>query len=463
MSATPVPLFIALADSLERQIRDGVYRSGDKLPSLREIAASRGYGKNTVVSAFELLVSRGLVEPRRGSGFFVKEAAVPETGAEAADGHSLRRTMDIVWLLRTQLRNEPGQLAVGDAFPPSEWLEGARLDRTHHKVARGGLGTLFRYGERLGYAPLRHRLVRRLADLGIAAHPQQIVLTHGANEAMDLIVRYFVPPGGVVLIDDPGYYPLRGKLHLVGARVVGVPRLADGPDLQALERLLATLRPRLFFTQSLAHNPTGSDLSPSNAREVLRLAEQHNLLLVENDALSDFRPATAPRLSALDGLERTLYLGSFSKSLSAALRVGFVACSPDLAQELADLKILTSISSSEYAERAVETLLAERRHARHLERLRGRLAEATRSAYALLDRMGAEVFVRPAHSLFIWARWPGFPDAQALARTLLDEGIVMAPGNIFSVDSQKVSPWFRCNPNAVLDPRFSQAMARLGA
>lgn len=458
-STTP-PLFLALADSLERQIRDGVYKAGDKLPSLREIAALRSYGKNTVISAFELLVSRGLVEPRRGAGFFVKEG-VPAGSGEAEDSRSLHRAMDIVWLMRMQLRNEPGQLAVGDAFPPSEWLAGARLDRIHHKVARGGLGTLFRYGDRLGYAPLRHRLVRHLANLGIDAHPQQIVLTHGANEAMDLIVRYFVPPGDVVLIDDPGYYPLLGKLHLVGARAVGVPRLADGPDLPALERLLKTLRPRLFFTQSLAHNPTGSDLSLPKARAVLRLAEQHNLLLVENDALSDFRGATAPRLSALDQLERTLYIGSFSKSLSAALRVGFMACSPDLANDLANLKILTSVSSSEYAERTVDTLLAERHHARHLEQLRDKLAEATGRAYRLLDSMGAQVFVRPTHSPFIWARWPGFPDAHVLAQAMLTNNIVMAPGNIFSVNSQAPSPWSRCNPHAVLDPRFRRAFDQL--
>jgi DNA-binding transcriptional MocR family regulator len=462
MSAPTPPLFHALADSLARQIREGVYKAGDKLPSLREIAALRGYGKNTVIAAFELLVARGLVEPRRGSGFFVKEG-LPGPAGEAEDSSAMHRAMDIVWLMRMQLRNEPGQLAVGDAFPPSEWLAGARLDRPHHKVARGGLGTLFRYGDRLGYAPLRNRLVRRLADLGIDAHPQQIVLTHGANEAMDLIVRYFVPPGGVVLIDDPGYYPLLGKLHLAGARTVGVPRLADGPDLAALERLLKSQRPRLFFTQSLAHNPTGSDLSQHKARAVLRLAEQHNLLLVENDALCDFRSPGAPRLSALDQLERTIYIGSFSKSLSAALRVGFAACSPDLANDLADLKILTGVSSSEYAERTVDTLLAERHHARHLEQLRERLAETTQRAYALLGGMGAEVFVRPTHSLFIWARWPGFADAHALAQAMLAQNIVMAPGNIFSVNGQAVSPWSRCNPHAVLDPRFQRAFERLSA
>lgn len=457
--STSPPLFVALADSLERQIREGVYQAGEKLPSLREIAALRSYGKNTVISAFELLVSRGLLEPRRGSGFFVKEG-LPE-GSEVEDNSSLHRAMDIVWLMRMQLRNEPGQLTVGDAFPPTEWLAGARLDRIHHKVARGGLRTLFRYGDRLGYAPLRHRLVRHLAHLGLDASPQQIVLTHGANEAMDLIVRYFVPPDAVVLIDDPGYYPLLGKLHLVGARTVGVPRLADGPDLQALERLLKTLRPRVFFTQSLAHNPTGSDLSPAKAKAMLRLAEQHNLLLVENDALSDFRSAKAPRLSAMDQLERTLYVGSFSKSLSAALRVGFVACSPDLANDLANLKILTGVSSSEYAERTVDTLLAERHHGRHLEQLRDKLAEATQQAYELLDTMGARLFVRPQHSLFIWARWPEFPDAHALAQAMLAKNIVMAPGNIFSVNSQVLSPWSRCNPHAVLDPRFRKAFDQL--
>ncbi len=311
------PLFVLLADSLEQQIRDGVYRSGDKLPSLREIAASRGYGKNTVVSAFELLVARGLVEPRRGAGFFVKEPCTCSQAGESAGSPSRRRAMDIVWLMRMQLRNESGQLAVGDAFPPSEWLAGARLDRTHHKVARGGLGALFRYGDRLGYAPLRHRLVRRLADVGIDARPQQIVLTHGANQAMDLIVRYFVPPGGVVLIDDPGYYPLLGKLHLAGARIVGVPHLADGPDLQALQHSLETLRPRLFFTQSLAHNPRDRICRCPKARRSPPGRAAQSVAGRERRA-QRLRPATAPRLSALDGLERTLYLGSFQVAVGCA-------------------------------------------------------------------------------------------------------------------------------------------------
>jgi DNA-binding transcriptional MocR family regulator len=359
----------------------GAYKAGDKLPSLRELAQLHHYAKNTVVAAFELLVSRGLVEPRRGSGYFVlaqKQAARP---AEE-DAGSLGRAMDIVWLMREQLKTQPDAMAVGDGFPPVEWLADVRLDKYHPKVVRTGLGALFRYGSRFGYAPLRDHLVRKLADFGIGAEPRQIVLTHGANEAMDIVIRYFVPPGGKVLVDDPGYYPLFGKLKLAGAQMLAVPRLADGPDLDVLEQLLIAERPRLFFTQSLAHNPTGSDISPAKAFRVLQLAQKYDLLIVENDPLADFKPTALPRLSALDQLERTIYIGSFSKSFSAALRVGFIACGADLASDLADLKALIHVSSSEYCERTVDVILSEGHYQRHLNRLQTGWARprATRSS-----------------------------------------------------------------------------------
>ncbi|MEJ8847737.1 PLP-dependent aminotransferase family protein [Variovorax rhizosphaerae] len=445
-----------LADAIERQIRDGAYKAGDKLPSLRELAELHRYAKNTVVTAFELLVSRGLVEPRRGAGYFVVDK--PQARPADDEAGSLGRAMDIVWLMREQLKTEPDALAVGDGFPPVAWLADVRLDKYQQKVVRTGLGSLFRYGSRYGYAPLGEHLVRKLADFGIGAEPRQIVLTHGANEAMDIVIRYFVPPGGKVLVDDPGYYPLFGKLKLASAQVFGVPRLHDGPDLEALEQLLITHRPRLFFTQSLAHNPTGSDLSAAKAFRVLQLAQKYDLLIVENDPLADFKPIAAPRLSALDQLERTIYIGSFSKSFSAALRVGFIACGVDLASDLADLKALIHVSSSEYCERTVDVMLSEGHYQRHLNRLRSRLGEATAAAQALFDSVGAEIFTRNAHSLYLWASLPGVEDSLSLARALLPKKIVMAPGRIFSVDSSHVSPWSRFNVGAVVDPRFAKAL-----
>ncbi len=454
--AKAAPIATSLADSIARQIADGAFKQGDKLPSLRTLAALHGYAKNTVVAAFEMLVARGLAEPRRGSGYFVKRVK-PAASRDEAEG-PLGRAMDIVWMMREQFKSVPGAMAVGDGFPPVDWLADVRPDKYHHKVVRSGLGAMFRYGTRYGYPPLRDHLVGKLADFGIAAEPAQIVLTHGANDALDLVVRYFVPPGATVLVDDPGYYLLHGKLKLAGARIVGVPREPDGPDLAALEQLLITHKPRLFFTQSVAHNPTGSDTSPAKAFRILQLAQAHNLLIVENDALADFKPMAATRLSALDQLERTIYIGSFSKSFSAALRVGFIACGAALASDLADLKALIHANSSEYCERMLDVILSEGRYQRHLARLRSRTGAAALRAQELLDDLGARIFVRPAQTLYLWAALPNAPDSLALARELLPRGVMLAPGRIFCVDSTSPSPWSRFNVGALANEKVRAAL-----
>jgi DNA-binding transcriptional MocR family regulator len=241
-----------------------------------------------------------------------------------------------------------------------------------------------------------------------------------------------------------------------GAQLVGVPRRADGPDVEALEALLAQYRPRLFFTQSVAHNPTGTDLTPAKAFRILQLAEKYDLRIVENDPLADFKPPSAPRLCSLDQLARTIYVGSFSKSFPAALRVGFIAGASELASDLADVKALVHISSSEYCERAVDAILTDRRrYQRHLARLRERLAAATAQAMRLFDSVGAEIFARNPETLYLWAALPGVEDSALFAEKLLPSKVVMAPGRIFCVDSQAPSRWFRFNVGLVGNPRFA--------
>lgn len=452
-SMPPSPAgFEILAESLEREIRHGAYKAGEKLPSLREITREQSYGKNTVIAAFELLVARGLVEPRRGSGFFVKDIT-PSSDLETPD-HSLGRARDIVWLIREQLKEDPHAIRAADGMPPAEWLAGARLDRVHHKVARGGLGALFSYGNRYGYLPLRQQLVRKLGWLGIEADMRQILLTHGANQAMDLVLRYLIPPGATVLVDDPGYYFLFGKLKVHGVEIAGIPRQADGPDVEVLEQMLIRKRPRLFFTQSVGHNPTGSDLSLSKARKILDLAEKYNLLLVEMDPLADLKPNDQARLSALDQLQRTIYIGTFSKSLSAALRVGFIACSADMASELADLKSIVHVSSSEYAERTVDTILRERTYAKHIAALKAHAHQATRQSHQLLADAGAQFFCDPQESLYMWVRFDGLDDSLALSEYLIDHNITIAPGSIFCVNPTQASPWMRLNSGVVVHEKF---------
>ncbi len=446
----------ALAASITRQIQEGGYSLGEKLPSLRELSELHGLSKNTVVAAFEILVSNGIVEPRRGSGFFVCAKRTDKSSEE--DSKSLERAMNIVWMMREQFKTVQDAHPLGDGFPPIDWLTDLRLDKFHHKVVRGGMGTVFRYGNRFGYLPLREHLVRRLEDFGISAKTNQILMTNGANSAMDLVIRYFLPPGSPVLVDDPGYYLLYGKLKLADAKIIGVTRHSDGPNLEELEKLIIQYRPRLFFTQSVAHNPTGSDLSAGKAYRVLQLAQKYNVMIVENDALADFKPLSSTRLSALDQLERTIYIGSFSKSLSASLRVGFLACSSDLASELADLKTLISNNSSEYCERTVDVIIREGNYGKHMIRLRDRLSVATEKARSELESLGAVILGSPTQSLYLWAKLPNVEDTYTLAQDLQQHKILLAPGRLFRVNSEEACPWSRFNTGALSDPKVALAL-----
>ncbi|MBW0448488.1 PLP-dependent aminotransferase family protein [bacterium M00.F.Ca.ET.228.01.1.1] len=451
-----VSLSSSMADTLARQIEEGVFPAGTKLPSIREYAEASGCSKNTVISAFETLTANGLIEPRRGSGFYV--ARQVKAAAEPEDARVLDRAMDTVWLMREQLQVKPAVLNLGEGFPPIDWLEGTRLDQYHQRVVRTGVASLFRYGSRYGYLPLRQSLQQKLSGYEIDAPPSQIVLTHGANQAMDLVLRYFVRPGDAVLVDDPGYYPLFGKLKLSGANIIGVPREVDGPNLAELERCMVEHRPKLFFTQSVGHNPTGTDTSAAKAYRILQLAEHHDTVIVENDAFADLRPRSLTRIATLDQLRRTIYIGSFSKSVSAALRVGFLACNAALASDLADVKMLIHVSSSEYSERTLAAIVSDGHFMRHTNQLQEKLRRATAAGKNVLKKVGASIFKESDQSMYLWASLPGWPDSMKLAKAMLNHGVILAPGAVFSPTSDKVSPYCRFNVGYLSDERFLSAL-----
>ncbi|WP_153140591.1 PLP-dependent aminotransferase family protein [Paraburkholderia agricolaris] len=449
----------SMADNLAKQIEEGLLPAGSKLPSIREYAEASGCSKNTVIRAFDILTANGLIEPRRGSGFFVSRQV--KAANQVDETTTLDRAMDVVWLMREQLQVKPEVLNLGEGFPPVEWLEETRLDQYHQRVVRTGVASLFRYGSRYGYLPLRQSLQQKLAGYEIEASPSQIVLTHGANQAMDMVIRYYVRPGDTVLVDDPGYYPLFGKLKLSGANIVGVPRDVDGPNILKLEEHLATYRPKLFFTQSVGQNPTATDTSAAKAHRILQLAEAHDLTIVENDALADLRPRTLTRIATLDQLRRTIYIGSFAKSVSAALRVGFLACNASLASDLADVKMLTHVSSSEYCERTLDAIISDGHFLRHTNHLQEKLQRATSAAINALTRLGADIYKVTDRSMYLWASLPGYADSMKLAEALIKHGVILAPGAIFSPRSDQVSAYCRFNVAYLADKRFAAALSAI--
>ncbi len=233
--------------------------------------------------------------------------------------------------------------------------------------------------------------------------------------------------------------------------MIGVARAATGPDLNALATA-AVRRPKLFFTQSLAHNPTGGSLSPGTAYGVLRLAEQYDFRVVESDPFADVLPTTSPRLAALDQLKRVIYVGTFSKTLSFALRVGYLAAEPDDAAALADLKMVTITGTSELAERLVSEVVRSGRYLRHLRRLRERLGVAHDEARAAYAEFG--VTLPESTGLYLWLPLPEALDELQLVRQAAAAGIFMAAGGVFAANPGTRPPVTRVNVAYACEPRF---------
>jgi DNA-binding transcriptional MocR family regulator len=206
-------------------------------------------------------------------------------------------------------------------------------------------------------------------------------------------------------------------------------------------------RPRLFFTQSVGHNPTATDTSAFKAYRILQLAEAHDTMIVEDDAFADLRPRSLTRIATLDQLRRTIYIGSFSKSVSAALRVGFLACNASLASDLADVKMLIHVSSSEYCERTLDAIVSDGHFLRHTNQIQEKLRRATESATRALKKLGADIFKESDQSLYLWAALPEWPDSMKLAQALLERSVTLAPGAVFSPVRQRFARGCAIDPS----------------
>jgi DNA-binding transcriptional MocR family regulator len=268
-------------------------------------------------------------------------------------------------------------------------------------------------------------------------------------------MRYLLKPGDAALVDDPGYYNMFGNLRLQGVEMLAVPRNRDGPDVAKLEELAAAHQPKAYFTQSVMQNPTGTDTSPHIAFKVLQAAERHNFIIVEDDIFCDLQVKITPRLATLDQLNRVIYARSFSKTLSGSLRVGFIACAQGIAEELADIKMLTSITTSQFTERLVYLMLVDGHYRKYLSRLHERLGETRLNVVRAFERIGMELFVEPADGMFVWARFPHVEDSLALAEASQRNGIMLAPGAVFRPHLER-SPWMRFNVTTCEDSRVQQ-------
>lgn len=448
-AAVGVTLVAQVMAAVRKQISGRQLRPGVKLPSIRDMAQRLQVSKSTIVDAYERLVAEGVVQSRRGSGFYVTGHLPPFSLSEV--GPHLDREVDPVWMTRQSLDDAKGLLKPGCGWLPNVWMPEADIRRALRSVARDPNAGLTDYGTPHGLPALRQFLSRRLADRDIEAPSQQILLTESGTQAIDLLCRFLLEPGDTVLLDDPCYFNFHAMLRAHRVKVISVPYTPTGPDLVLFEQALREHTPRLYITNSAVHNPTGAKLTPVAAHRVLKLVELHDTLIIEDDIFADFEQEPAPRLAALDGLDRVIHIGSFSKTLSAAVRCGFIAAKQEWIEELVDLKLATAFGGGGFSAELVLTLLRDGAYRRHIGGLRNRLADAMGAVSTRLKTVGLAPWIEPEAGMFLWCQLPDGLDAANVARAALMNQLVLAPGNAFSL-MQAASGFLRFNVAQTLDP-----------
>ena len=462
-----------LANRFAERIRTRLLAGGARLPSVRQCAQQQGVSASTVVAAYDRLLALGLVEAHKNRGFYVRETAVDhdkpaQTAPESVALNSRlsqysnlpqHNPINATALIRGMFHGVSSKPQPGMGVFPPDWLETTFLPAAVRRFtgSKALHGLSLHYGEPAGDSDLRTALSQKLASINVHAAPSQIITTVGATHALDIVSRTLLRAGDYVMVEEPGWAIEFARLNALGMRILPVPRTAAGPDVDVMAQYCELYQPKLFVSVSVLHNPTGYCLTPGSAHRVLQLANKHNFYIVEDDTYSHLAPEHATRLSALDGLQRTIYVSGFAKILVPGWRVGYLAAPPDLFERLLDTKLLASLTTPALFEKALAWCIHQGQLRRHAERIRGQLSVARARSVKLAIAHGCTFAAEPA-GLFGWVDTD--TDTEILAQRMLDEGYLLAPGALFHAARQP-SSLMRINFATTQDAAFWKVFARL--
>ena len=426
------PLYRQLFEAIQRLIGEGRLGQGDRLPATRELAGLLGLNRTTVSAAYALLESEGLVRGHVGRGSFVMTETVP-----AGAGLNWEQ------LLPAAGPSLPSP-AAGDGIsfsascPAEDLFPLEAFRRSCQEVLAGAdASAVLQLGSPAGYPPLRHYLLDEARREGVARAGDDLMVTNGCQQALDLIARVLVRPGDAVVVEDPVYPGLKNVLLKAGAQLIGVATGGDGMDIDALERAAVRSRPRLIVTTPDFQNPTGGTLVAEARRAVLRIARRAGCVLVENDTYGELRyqGEAAPAIKRIDETGDTVLLRSFSKLTFPGLRVGWAVAPKALVARMAEAKHMADLHSDQLSQAvllrfAVSGALAEHR-ARILAAGAERLAAVLEACQRSLP--AGTQFTRPQGGMNVWVRLPEPLDAGDLLARAQREGVSYMPGRVFEV------------------------------
>lgn len=459
----------ALAEELAQSIRTGVMRLGDRLPSVRQASTSRGVSASTVFEAYYLLEARGLIRARERSGYYVIAGAKslppePDISSRPAGESTAVDVSQLVFDVLESIKTRD-IVPFGSAFPSPLLFPLPRLARSMASSVQVMDPWSTVDDLTPGNAGLRRQIALRYLADGLHLHTDEIVITNGALEALNLCLQAVARPGDSVIVESPTFYAALQALERIGLNAIEVPtHPREGVDLNALALALERHKPKACWLMTNFQNPLGSLMSDEKKQALVELLTSHDVPLIEDDVYGELyfgskRPVSA---KAFDTKGLVMHCSSFSKCLAPGYRVGWAAPGR-YTQDVARLKLTTTLSASAPAQAALADYLAKGGYDKHLRQLRHALSVQQSAMVQAVVRhfpRGTKA-TRPNGGYFLWIELPGNVNTLEIHRQALSLGISIAPGPMFSAH-RGFKNCLRLNYGHPWDTRAEAALTTLG-
>ena len=443
MNDNPNALYQALAEELRGAISDGRLPAGSRLPSVRESARSRGLSINTVLAAYRQLEARGQVEARPQSGYFVRPRlpsppppSLPLPLRSAPAKPAATAVLERITAVVTAQAN-PQTIDLSLACPKSsEFYPNRALARLVADTARRRPELLSDYSLPPGPLLLRSEICRHAHDLGMTLVPDNIILTNGCMEALQLALRGVTRPGDTIALESPTYFNLISLADHLGLRTIEVPTHPEqGMSLDALELLLSEKRVQAVVTMPSVHNPLGTCMPVAGKRRLAELAHSYRVPLIEDALYAELQYATPlqPTVKAFDRDGWVILCTSYTKTLAPGFRVGWMDAGR-YTRRIAELKFSASIAQPALLGEVLGAYLESGGYAQHLRRLRRVYAAQVDRLRGLIDDFfpAGTRAAEPSGGFLVWVELPAGCDANALCDQALARGVTITPGSLFS-------------------------------
>jgi DNA-binding transcriptional MocR family regulator len=440
------PLYVQIADDIAARIERGELREGERLPGIRELAARLDCGLITVSQAYDSLVARGRALARSGKGTYVAAPPVPEVAFERRWEPEPRggraRLEGISDLLAGA--NGPGTISLATGHPAPETFPLAEFGRCVQRTLADDPAAMMQYAAGTGDGDLRESLARILRSRGVPATADDLIVCSGAQQAADVVASGVLEERAVVAAESPSYAPTLGVFDARGATYVELAADADGLRVDDVERVFAEYRPRLFYVNPFAQNPTGAVLPDRRAKAIVALARRYDVVVLEDQTGWTFTydvPPPAP-LAAHDSDGRVVLLESLSKTIFPALRVGYVFARGALRAPIAAAKLRADSFTSTLSQRALWRFIESPAYPKHLRAAKA-LYRKRRDAFAdaLQTAIPWSAVRPPAAGTTLWLPLPARISAQAAFDACARERVLVMPAG----------PWYptRSGPAAL--------------